>query len=85
MRAPVPHPLLRSSLALLVFADLLLLASFVLDQWFEVTSGQAWGLAALLALPLTMLAMPLVDMVLAGLEPHAGDAFSGDKIPGVGQ
>ncbi|GAA3911726.1 hypothetical protein [Luteimonas lutimaris] len=85
MRAPVLHPLLRSSLVLLVLADLLLLASFVFNQWFDVTAGQAWGLAALLALPLTMLAMPLVDTVLASLESRANDDFSGDKIPGAGQ
>src|SRR5690606_19939474 len=85
MRASAPHPLLRSSLVLLVLADLLLLASFVFNQWFEVSTMRAWGLAALLAMPLTMLAMPLVDAVLASLESGADDGFSGDKIPGAGQ
>jgi hypothetical protein len=43
------------------------------------------GLAALLAMPLTMLLLPLVDAVLAGPTKGAGAAFSGDKIPGTGQ
>jgi len=85
MRASAPHPVLRLSLLVLVLADLLLLASFVFNQWFEVPASQAWGLAALLAMPLTMLAMPLVDAVLASLESGADDGFSGDKIPGAGQ
>ena len=85
MRASAPHPLLRSSLVLLVLADLLLLASFVFNQWFEVSAAQSWGLAALLAMPLTMLAMPLVDAVLASLDPGLDNGFSGDKIPRAGQ
>ncbi len=85
MHAPARHRLLRSSLVLLVLADLVLLTSFVLNQWFEVSTWQAWGLAALFAVPLAMLAMPLVNAVLASLDPDPSDAFSGDKIPGVGQ
>lgn len=85
MSIPVRHRLLQSSLVLLVLADLLLLASFVFNQWFAVSFWQAWGLAALLAMPLTMLVLPLVDAVAGNpeLAPDAG--FSGDKIPRAGQ
>jgi len=85
MRPPAHHPLLRASLVFLVLADLLLLASFVFNQWFGADPRQAWGLAALLAMPLSMLAMPLVGRILANLEPGSNPGFSGDKIPGSGQ
>ena len=85
MSAFARHRLLHHGLVLLVLADLLLLASFVINQWFEVSLAQAWGLAALLALPLTMLAVPLVDAVLAAAQAEQNTGFSGDKIPGAGQ
>lgn len=85
MRAPFRRRLLQSGLVLLVLADLLLLASFVLNQWFAVSFWQAWGLAALLAMPLTMLVTPLVASLAATLETDPDPGFSGDKIPGAGQ
>lgn len=85
MSAPVRRRLLQSSLVLLVLADLLLLASFVFNQWFAVSFWQAWGLAALLAMPLTMLVLPLVEAVTASPKSDAGFGFSGDKIPETGQ
>jgi hypothetical protein len=85
MRAPVRRRLLRSSLVILTLLDLLLLTSFVFNQWLEVSLWEAMGLAALLAMPLTMLLLPLVDAVLAGPGTGPGAGFSGDKIPGAGQ
>lgn len=85
MRAPLRHRLLQASLVLLALVDLQLLVSFVLNQWFKLSFGEAMGLAALLALPLTMLLSPLVDAILAPAEPDAGTGFSGDKIPRTGQ
>lgn len=85
MRPPVRRRLLQSSLVAFALIDLLLLASFVFNQWLEVSFGESVGLAALLAMPLTMLLLPLVDAVLAGPDVGAGIGFSGDKIPGTGQ
>ena len=85
MRLPLRRRLLQSSLVLLVLADLLMLASFVFNQWFAVSFWQAWGLAALLAMPLTMLVLPLVDAVTGGPELAPNASFTGDKIPGAGQ
>jgi hypothetical protein len=85
MSVPVRRRLLQSSLVLLVLADLLLLASFVFNQWFAVSFWQAWGLAALLAMPLTMLVLPLVDAMTGRPELAPDSGFSGDKIPGAGQ
>jgi hypothetical protein len=85
MSATARRHLIHSSLVLLVLVDLLVLASFVLNQWFEVSFWQAWGLAGLLSLPVTMLVLPLVDAVLAKPDAEAKSAFSGDKIPGAGQ
>jgi hypothetical protein len=85
MRAPVRRRLLQSSLVAFALLDALLLTSFVLNQWFEVSFREAVGLAALLAMPLTMLLLPLVDAVLADPDRGEGMGFSGDKIPGTGQ
>ncbi|MDN5782625.1 MAG: hypothetical protein L0H23_11505 [Luteimonas sp.] len=85
MRAPTHRRLLQSSLVAFALLDALLLTSYVLNQWFEVSFWEAMGLAALLAMPLTMLLLPLVDTILA--DPDRGETvgFSGDKIPGTGQ
>ena len=85
MSAPAHYRLMQSILVALVLLDALLLTSFVLNQWFEVSFWEAAGLAVLLSMPLTMLAMPLVDAILA--DPARGKigGFSGDKIPGAGQ
>lgn len=85
MRPPVRRRLLQSSLVAFALLDLLLLTSFVFNQWFDVSFWESMGLAALLALPLTMLLLPVVDAVLA--DPDRGErmGFSGDKIPGAGQ
>ena len=85
MSAHARRQLIHSSLVLLVIADLLVLASFVFNQWLEVSFWQAWGLAGLLSLPVTMLVLPLVDAVLATPDPEPTAAFSGDKIPRTGQ
>ncbi|WP_027081176.1 hypothetical protein [Luteimonas mephitis] len=85
MRAPIRRRLLQSSLISLALIDALLLASFVLNQWFDASFWQALGLAALLATPLAMLLLPLVDTLLAGPDDGRNTAFSGDKIPGAGQ
>lgn len=85
MSVKARHQLIHSSLVLLVLVDLLVLASFVLNQWFDVSFWQAWGLAGLLSLPITMLFLPLVDAVLASPKSQDEAQFSGDKIPGVGQ
>jgi len=85
MRPPARRRLLQSSLVAFALIDLLLLASFVFNQWLEVSFWESVGLAALLAMPLTMLLLPLVDAVLAGPDAGAGTGFSGDKIPGAGQ
>ena len=85
MSAPVRRRLLQSSLVVLTLLDLQLLASFVLNQWFDLSLANAMGLAALLAIPLTLLLLPLVDAVLTGLDREANAGFSGGKIPGVGQ
>lgn len=85
MRITARRHLLLASLLALVLLDLLALTSFVFNQWFTVPVWQAWGLAALLALPATMLALPVIDKLLAGLESDENDRFSGDKIPGAGQ
>ncbi|MFC3716371.1 hypothetical protein ACFONC_09410 [Luteimonas soli] len=85
MRAPVRRRLLQSGLVVLTLLDLQLLASFVFNQWLDLSMTNAMGLAALLAIPLTLLLMPLVDAILAGLDHDADAGFSGGKIPGAGQ
>lgn len=85
MRAPVRRRLQQSALALLTLVDLQLLASFVFNQWFDLSIANAMGLAALLAIPLTLLLLPLVDAVLANLDRDPDVGFSGGKIPGAGQ
>jgi hypothetical protein len=85
MSTTARRQLLHSSLVLFIMVDLLILASFVFNQWFKVSFWQAWGLAGLLALPVTMLVLPLVDAVLAKPKSGAETTFSGDKIPGAGQ
>ena len=85
MSAPAHYRLMQSILVALVLLDALLLTSFVLNQWFEVSFWEAAGLSVLLSMPLTMLAMPLVDAVLADPDRGMITGFSGDKIPGVGQ
>jgi len=85
MSAPVRRRLLQSALVLLTLIDLQLLASFVFNQWFDLSMANAMGLAALLAIPLTLLLLPLVDAILANLERDADVGFSGGKIPGAGQ
>ncbi len=85
MRPPVRRRLLQSSLVAFALIDLLLLASFVFNQWLEVSFWESVGLAALLAMPLAMLLLPLVDAVLAGPDAAVDTGFSGDKIPGTGQ
>lgn len=85
MRITARRHLLLASLLALVLLDLLALASFVFNQWFAVPVWQAWGLAASFALPVTMLALPVIDRLLASLESDENDRFSGDKIPGAGQ
>jgi hypothetical protein len=85
MSIPARRHLLYFSLVLFVLVDLLVLASFVLNQWFDVSFWQAWGLAGLLALPVTMLVLPLVDAMLARPKIGRDTSFSGDKIPGAGQ
>lgn len=85
MSAPVRRRLLQSTLVLLTLVDLQLLASFVFNQWFDLSMADAMGLAALLAIPLTLLLLPLVDAILANLERDADVGFSGGKIPGAGQ
>src|SRR3546814_15170607 len=65
MSAPAHYRLMKSIMVALVLLDALLLTSFVLHQWFEVLFWEAVGISALLHMPLTMLAMPLVDAVLA--------------------
>ena len=84
MSAPVRRRLLQSGLVILALVDLQLLASFVLNQWFDLSMSDAMGLGALLAIPLTLL-LPLVDTLLAGPDVGRNTAFSGDKIPGAGQ
>lgn len=81
MSAPARHRLLHASLVLLLLLDLLSLASFAFNQWLDVPFRDAWGLAALLGLPLTMLALPAVDAVLAPAESEAGIPSTGRKIP----
>ena len=85
MSAPVRRRLLQSALVLLTLIDLQLLASFVFNQWFDLSMANAMGLAALLAIPLTLLLLPLVDAILVNLERDADVGFSGGKIPGAGQ
>jgi hypothetical protein len=85
MRAPVRRRLLQSGLVVLTLLVLQLLASFVFNQWFDLSMTNAMGLAALLAIPLTLLLMPLVGAILAGLDHDADVGFSGGKIPGAGQ
>src|SRR3546814_4322133 len=85
MSAPAHYRLMQSILVALVLLDALLLTSFVLNQWFEVSFWEAVGLSALLSMPLTMLAMPLVDAVLAESDRGKITGFSGGKIPGVGR
>src|SRR3546814_13381134 len=85
MGAPVRRRLLQSSLVVLTLLDLQLLASFVFNQWFDLSLANAMGLAAVLAIPLTLLLLPLVDAILAGLDRDLDGGFSGGKIPGAGQ
>jgi uncharacterized protein (DUF983 family) len=85
MRHTAHRQLIHAALVLLVLVDLLVLASFVFNQWFDVSFWQALGLAGLFALPVTMLVLPLVDAVLAKPKSALEDEFSGDKIPGAGQ
>src|SRR3546814_418778 len=85
MSAPVRRRLLQSSLVVLTLLDLQLLASFVFNQWFDLSLANAMGLAAVLAIPLTLLLLPLVDAILAGLDRDLDGGFSGGKIPGAGQ
>lgn len=85
MSAPVRRRLLQSGLVILALIDLQLLASFVLNQWFDFSMTNAMGLGALLAIPLTLLLLPLVDAVLARPAENADVGFSGGKIPGAGQ
>src|SRR5690606_35238825 len=77
MSAPTRRRLLQSALVLLTLIDLQLLASFVFNQWFDLSMANAMGLAALLAIPLTLLLLPLVDAILANLERDADVGFSG--------
>lgn len=85
MSAPTRRRLLQSALIVLTLVDLQLLASFVLNQWFDLSMTNAMGLAALLAIPLTLLLLPLVEAILANLDRDADVGFSGGKIPGAGQ
>lgn len=77
--------LLGSALVLFLLIDLLGLTSFVFNQWFGVTFWQSWGLAALLALPLTMLVLPLVNSILDAVTVRDNVPMTGEKIPGAGQ
>ena len=85
MSAPIRRRLLQSGLVLLALVDLQLLASFVLNQWFDLSMSNAMGLGALLAIPLTLLLLPLVNAVLARPAEDVDVEFSGGKIPGAGQ
>ncbi|WP_242108668.1 hypothetical protein [Luteimonas aquatica] len=77
--------LLGSALVMFVVVDLLGLVSFVLNQWFAVEFWQSWGLAALLALPVTMLVLPLVGTILDAVTVRDNIPMTGEKIPGTGQ
>src|SRR3546814_16291525 len=85
MSAPAHYRLMQSILVALVLLDALLLTSFVLNQWFAVSFWEAAGLSALLSMPLTMLAMPLVDAVLADPDRVKITVSSGSKNPREGQ
>ncbi|MGH8031235.1 MAG: hypothetical protein ACREO8_02445 [Luteimonas sp.] len=85
MSATARHALLRTTLIVFALADVLVWVSFVFNQWFAVPLWQAWGLAGLLALPITMLVLPLVDAVLVRPRDQRVIQFAGDKIPRVGQ
>jgi len=85
MSAQVRRSLLRTGLIAFVVLDLLGLASFVFNQWFAVQFWHAWGLAALLALPLTMLVLPLVEAVLDAASQGRSVPLTGENIPGAGQ
>src|SRR3546814_18323686 len=84
MSAPAHYRLMQSILVALVLLDALLLTSFVLNQWFEVSLCEAVGLSALLSMPLTMLAVPMVEAVLAESDRCKITGLSGGKMPGVG-
>lgn len=79
---PVSHrQLLRAGLVLFAMVDVLVFIAFLLNQWLEFSLGDAWGLAALLALPVAWALVPLVDAVLDGAERHGSIPMAGEKIP----
>jgi len=77
--------LLRNALSALIALDLLALIALVVNQWLVQDMAYAWGIAAVLALPLFALAGPLSDAVLVMADRHAGIPNTGEKIPGAGQ
>ena len=77
--------LLRNPLSALIALDLLALAALVANQWFAVSAGVAWGIAAALALPVFALARPVSATVLAMADRYAGIPNTGEQIPEAGQ
>lgn len=77
--------LLRNALSALVAVDLLALVALVANQWLAIIPVQAWGIAALLALPVFLLVRPLSDAVLVMADRFGGIPDPGEKIPGAGQ
>ena len=71
MTTTTRHTLLRTGLIAFVLVDLLLLASFIFDEWFGASPGESFGLAMELALPAAMLVSPLVDISIDDLESGA--------------
>ena len=85
MSTTAQRSLLRTALIAFAFADLLVWAAFVLNQWLAVPFWEAWAIGGLLALPATLLAVPLVDALLRTDADRGQVRISGDAIPGTGQ
>ncbi|MDQ2703027.1 MAG: hypothetical protein M3Y70_09525 [Pseudomonadota bacterium] len=85
MFRPTHRPLVRNALSALVALDLLGLATLVSNQWFAIDPVLAWGVAAVLALPVYVLVMPLSNAVVAMADRFGGVPDAGEKIPGAGQ
>lgn len=85
MSTSTQRSLLRTALIAFALADVLVWVAFVLNQWFAASFWESWGVAALFALPVTMLLLPIIDGLLRPADSTANVPAAGHEIPRAGQ